>query len=135
MVHIKLKNHLAVNQKLLFGGPSKLRPISFIRNEHIFLFWLNPMGHSKFHITLTPSAYYRTAGAPLHLPMQAPPHPLLPFFLSRTEALNVHVKLSDLTRPDLIRTSNPCSDMQQVFSFTILMVHTVRCSIAVNKMC
>ena len=45
------------------------------------LFWLNPTGHSKFHYTSNhpPSATDpgRTAGAPLHLPVQAlPPHSL-----------------------------------------------------------
>ena len=91
--------------------------------------WLNPMGHSKFHNTsnhpqpATDSDSGQTARTPLYPPMQAVP-PLLPhpppfFFLSQTKepvkastcahdrrelqqlALNVHVKHTDPTWPDL----------------------------------
>ena len=81
-------------------------------------FWLNPMGHSKFHNTsihpppATDSG--QTAHTSLYLPVQSVPHYSLPR-LSRTEelakastyacdrhllqqlALNVHIKHSDLT--------------------------------------
>ena len=89
-------------------------------NAQIFLFWLNPTGHSKFHNTSKhpPPAIDsgRTARTPLYPPVQAVPLTPSPFcFLSRTEepakagtcardrhalqqlALNVHVKHSDLT--------------------------------------
>ena len=103
-----------------FGGPSKLAPnFLHLKCAHI-LFWLNPTGHSKFHITintLPPPATDRgwTADAPLHLPVHAPPPPKYPPFpvpdrksweagpcagdrhAVQQLALNVHVKLSDLT--------------------------------------
>ena len=123
----KFKFHYVAPQfYLFFGRPSKSAPNFLHWNAHIFLFWLNPTGHSKFHNTsnhpppATDSS--RTVRTPLYLPVQAvPPYSLPPFFfLSRTEepvsastctrdrralqqfALNVHVKhWPDLTWPDL----------------------------------
>ena len=47
----KFKTHYVTPQFLFFGGPSIIAP-NFLRwNAHIFLFWLNPTGHSKFHNT------------------------------------------------------------------------------------
>ena len=95
-------------------------------NVHIFLFWLNPTGHSKFHNTSNhpPPATdsCRTAHTPLYLSVQAVPHYFPPpiFFSCPGQeptkagtcardrralqqlALNVHVKHSDLTWPDHI---------------------------------
>ena len=93
-------------------------------NAHIFLFWLNPTGHSKFHNTsnhpppATDSG--RTVSTPLYPPTSAdgppppPPYSLPPPFffpcprqrnqlrpipmpVTAQAVLNVHIKHSDLT--------------------------------------
>ena len=111
------KTHYVAPQLFIFRRIVQIAPNFLHWNAHIFLFWLNSTGHSKFHNTLnhTPPATVsgRTARTPLYPPVQAVP-PYF-FFLSRTEelaragtcardrralqqlALNVHVKHSDLT--------------------------------------
>ena len=125
---IKFKTHSVAPQFFIFRWTVQNAPNFLHSNAHIFLFWLNPTGHSKFHNTskhpppATDSG--RTAQTPLYPPVQAVP-PLTPsplFFLSRTEepakastcahdrralqqlALNVHVKHSDLTSALLSKT-------------------------------
>ena len=115
--HTKLKFHYVAPQFFTFRCTVKI--------AHIFL-WFNPTRHSKFHNTsnhpppATDSG--RTARTPLYLPpVQAVPPYFRPhfIFLSWTEelafagtcardrhalqqlALNVHVKHSELTWPDL----------------------------------
>ena len=108
------KFHYVAPQLFIFRHTVQIEPNSLHWNAHIFLFWLNPTGHSKFRNTsnhpppATDSG--RTACIPLYPPVQAvPPPPLLPFpFFPVPDrralqqlALNVHVKHSDLNWPDL----------------------------------
>ena len=112
-----LINHYVAPFFFTFGGRSKIAPnFLHLKCAHI-PFWLNPTGHSKFHNTLTPSACYRprsdclyslvpasTGGSPSSLPLSFPivGRHLCPWPACATTAfLNVHVKRSDLTWPDL----------------------------------
>ena len=126
----KFKTHYVAPQFFIFLRTVQIASNFLHWNACIFLFWLNPTGHSKFHNTsnhhppATDSG--RTARTPLYPPVQVVPpssSPLL-FFLSQTEepakagtcardrralqqlALNVHVKHSDLTWPDLFSLTN-----------------------------
>ena len=122
----KFKLHYVVPQFFIFRRTVRIAPNFLQWNAHIFLFWLNPTGHSKFHNTsnhpppATDSG--RTARTPLYPPVQAvPPPPLLPspppffFFFccpgqrNRRRPVTVPVTgvlwmctLNTLTLPDLI---------------------------------
>ena len=139
----KFKIHYVVPQFFIFRRTVQIAPNFLHWNAHIFLFWLNPTGHSKFHNTsnhpppATDSG--RTARTPLYPPVQAVPPYFLPpplyfVFLSRTEesskagtrahdrralqqlALNVHVKHSDLTWPPCHNFFYQCSNILNRFS-------------------
>ena len=77
----KFKTHYVAPQFYFFGRPSKLRQNFLHWNARIFLFWLNPTGHSKFHNTsnhpLPATNSNGTAHTPLYPPVQVVP-PLLP---------------------------------------------------------
>ena len=76
----KLKTHYVAPQFFIFQQTIQIALNFFHWNAHIFLFWLNPTGHSKFHNTSnhpTPATDSgRTARTPLYQPVQAVP----PFF-------------------------------------------------------
>ena len=121
--HTKLKFHYVAPQFFIFRCTVKIAPNFLHRNAHIFL-WFNPTGHSKFHNTSNhppPATDSGRTARTLYPPVQAvPPYSLPHFmFLSWTEepafvgtcahdrhalqqlALNVNIKHSELTWPDL----------------------------------
>ena len=104
----KFKTHYVAPQFFILWRTVQIAPNFLHWNAHIFLFWLNPTGHSKFHNTsnhpppATDSG--RTARTPLYPPVQAVrPYSLPPFCSCPGQrnrrrralqqlALNVHVK-------------------------------------------
>ena len=71
------KTHYVAPQFLIFWRTVQIAPNFIHCNAHIFLFWLNPTGHSKFHNTSNHSPPTtdsgRTARTPLYPPKQAAP--------------------------------------------------------------
>ena len=121
-----------------------------LKCAHI-LFWLNPMGHSKFHNTpKIPSSCYRPQSDCLYsfVPTSAGGPPFIPsplFFLSQTEepakvgtcardrralqqlALNVHIELSDpVSLPSELDVSDKLSSPYSIttFSTTVFTFNT-----------
>ena len=125
----KFKTHYVAPQFSIFQRTVQIAPNFLHWNAHIFLFWLNHTGHSKFHNTsknpppaTDPS---KTACHPLYPPVQVVP-PLLPpplFFHSsgqrnrwrpvplpvtdvRYNSLLLMCTLNTLTWPDLTEVNS-----------------------------
>ena len=72
----KFKTHYVAPQFFIFRQTVQIAPKFLHWNAHIFLFWLNPTGHSKFHNTSnTPPATdsCQTGCTPLYPEVQAIP--------------------------------------------------------------
>ena len=95
----KFKTHYIAPQFFIFQRTIQITPNFLHWNAYIFLFWLNPTGHSKFHITSKhpPLANdsSRTARTPLYPPVQAVP----PSYSLKTWYWTNYFLVSGLTLP------------------------------------